>query len=215
VTRKPLAAAVTTAVVAGVLAVAAPGASAAPDKAQRAEQAVRAAHDQVALDDNDGLAARSVRTDVDGTTHVRFDRTRAGLPVLGGDMVVHQAANGALRGVSATTRRELRLSLTPSVSREEAVATARAAADNGATGVQSAVLEIDSRDESPRLVWGVVVLGQQRDQTPSELLTLVDAQTNRVVDTHELSRRPLTTPACTRGPSRSTRRPALTARRTR
>jgi Zn-dependent metalloprotease len=185
VTRKPLAVAVTTAVVAGLLAVAAPGASAAPDKATRAEQAVRHAHDQVALDDSDGLAARDVITDADGTTHVRFDRTRGGLPVLGGDMVVHQASDGALRGVSATTRKELRLSLTPSVTREQAIETARAAADNGATGIQSAVLEIDSRDESPQLVWAVVVLGQQKDETPSELLTLVDAQKNRVVDTHE------------------------------
>ena len=34
-------------------------------------------------------ATRTV-TDADGTTHVRLDRTYRGLPVLGGDLVVHQ-----------------------------------------------------------------------------------------------------------------------------
>ncbi len=165
--------------------VAAPSASAAPDRATRAEQAARTHPNQVALDDSDALIVRDQFTDADGTAHVRFDRTRSGLPVLGGDLVVHQAPDGALRGVSATTRRPLRLSLTSSVTKEEAIATARAAADNGATGVASAVLEIDAREEGPRLVWAVVVLGQQEDQTPSELLTLVDAQSRRIVDTQE------------------------------
>ncbi|MFN2524546.1 MAG: M4 family metallopeptidase [Mycobacteriales bacterium] len=183
--RKPLAAGVTAVVVAGVLAAAAPGASAAPDKAQRAEQAVRAAHSSVALDDKDGLSARDIITDADGSTHVRFDRPRGGLPVLGGDMVVHQTADGALEGVSATTRQPLDISLSPGVAKGEAVATARAAADNGATAVQSAVLEVDARTDAPRLVWAVVVAGAQKDQTPSELLVLVDAQRGQVVDRHE------------------------------
>ena len=38
---------------------------------------------------NDQFVARDVIVDADGTEHVRFDRTYRGLPVIGGDMVVH------------------------------------------------------------------------------------------------------------------------------
>src|SRR5262245_22226575 len=40
--------------------------------------------------------------DPNGSTHVRMDRTYRGLPVLGGDMVVHQAADGSYEGASRT-----------------------------------------------------------------------------------------------------------------
>ena len=40
------------------------------------------------------MTDRSV--DQDGTTHVRMDRTYRGLPVVGGDLVVHQAPGGSL-----------------------------------------------------------------------------------------------------------------------
>ena len=49
------------------------------------------------LDADQALSARSVATDKDGTTHVRFDRTFRGLPVVGGDLVVHTAAIVSLR----------------------------------------------------------------------------------------------------------------------
>ncbi len=37
----------------------------------------------------DAFRSRSVLLDRDGTSHVRYDRTYRGLPVLGGDVVVH------------------------------------------------------------------------------------------------------------------------------
>ncbi len=163
----------------------APAASAAPDRASRAEQAVRATPSQVALDDRDVLTVRDQFTDADGTDHVRFDRERSGLPVLGGDMVVNIAPNGSLRGVSATTRQRLTLSLTPRVSKTEAMRTAESAAGNGATVVHDGVLDIDARTSSPRLAWAVVVEGTQKDGTPSELMVLVDARTGEVVARHE------------------------------
>ena len=45
----------------------------------------------------DSFIARDVIVDRDGTEHVRFDRTYRGLPVIGGDMVVH-SRNGQLKG---------------------------------------------------------------------------------------------------------------------
>jgi Zn-dependent metalloprotease len=168
--------------------VVAPGAAAAPDKAQRAEQALRHAPQEVALDDSDSLVARVVTTDADGAVHVRFDRARQGVPVLGGDLVVHQAPDGSLRGVSATTRKALRLSLSPEVSQEEAARAAFSAAGNRPVRTDTPHLAVDSREEEqapPRLVWSVTVFGTQADGTPSELASLVDAHSGRVVDAVE------------------------------
>ncbi|MCU1693656.1 MAG: family peptidase [Frankiales bacterium] len=173
-------------VCAGTPTLSSPALAAQPDKADKAEKAVRAHPEQVALDDADALQATSVRTDADGTSHVRFTRSRSGLPVLAGDLVAHQAADGTLLDVTATTRRPLRVSTVSTVSREEAERTAREQARNGATSVDAGVLEVDSREEgAPQLVWSVVVHGTQPDGTPSDLLTLVDARSGRVVDTHE------------------------------
>jgi Zn-dependent metalloprotease len=173
---------------AGTLAAAMPTATAAADKAARAEQAARHAPGQVALDDSDDLVARDVITDADGASHVRFDRTRSGLPVLGGDLVVHLAPDDSLRGVSATQRRPIQVGLTPSVTREEAARVAWAEAGNRPVRTDSPVLSVESREQeqaAPRLVWAVTVFGTQSDGAPSELSTLVDAHSGRVVDTVE------------------------------
>ena len=42
-------------------------------------------------------AARDLIVDADGTEHVRFARRFQGLPVIGGDVVVHSQATGRLR----------------------------------------------------------------------------------------------------------------------
>ena len=51
------------------------------------DRAPRLARDSVEQE----LVPTDTILDRDGTTHVRFDRTYQGLPVLGGDLVVHQA----------------------------------------------------------------------------------------------------------------------------
>jgi len=71
-----------------------------------------------------GFVARSVRVDRDGSTHVRVDRTYFGLPVLGGDLVVHQGAAGGWAGASQTLRAPLTLGTTASVADAAAVAAA-------------------------------------------------------------------------------------------
>ena len=45
---------------------------------------------------DDAFAVRDIVVDNDGTEHVRFDRTFRGLPVIGGDVVVH-SRNGQLK----------------------------------------------------------------------------------------------------------------------
>lgn len=67
------------------------------------------------LGENNHVTVTDVMHDDDGSTHVRMDRTFVGLPVLGGDLVVHRAADGSWLGASATLTDSLAgLSLTPS-----------------------------------------------------------------------------------------------------
>ncbi len=57
---------------------------------------------------------RDVVVDADGSRHVRYDRTYRGLPVLGGDFVLHLAPDGSYRDVTRATRAGIDL---PTVSR--------------------------------------------------------------------------------------------------
>ena len=100
------------AVVAG-LAVAGSADAAAPTKAaavNRALSIVGTSPVAMRRAGGDAFAARDVIVDADGTEHVRFHRTFGGLPVIGGDMVVH-SRNGKLAGVSQTLRSSARPSL--------------------------------------------------------------------------------------------------------
>jgi hypothetical protein len=51
----------------------------------------------------DVFAARDAIVDADGTEHVRFERSYRGLPVIGGDFVMH-SRNGQLRNVSQSLK---------------------------------------------------------------------------------------------------------------
>lgn len=113
-------------------------------------------------------------TDADGATHVRMERTYHGLPVLGGDLVVHQGAQGGLRGVSQTLDRAVRVATTPAVSRSQAATLVQRAAE-------TTRLVVDASSGTGRLAWEVVTGGTQHDGTPSRLATYVDARTGTVL----------------------------------
>ncbi|MCB0896085.1 MAG: M4 family metallopeptidase [Nocardioidaceae bacterium] len=113
-------------------------------------------------------------TDPSGATHVRMDRTYRGLPVLGGDLVVHQGSAGAFRGVSQTLDDAPHLSTTPQVTRAAARARIPARAE-------STRLVVDATSGAGRLAWEVLSGGTQKDGTPSRLATYVDATTGAVI----------------------------------
>ena len=100
------------------------GATALPMTASARAEALRSAQDAAAstarelgLGAQEKLVVRDVIKDADGTTHTRYERTYAGLPVLGGDLVTHVSKSGALKGVSkATTARIAVASTDPAVS---------------------------------------------------------------------------------------------------
>ncbi len=145
-------------------------------QARAAEQA-----DDLGLGGKEKLIARDVIKDADGAVHTRYERTYAGLPVLGGDLVVHEEENGA-RSVSKAT--EARIAV-PTTTPRVAASTAKSAALKVAGSSETDKAEVG---ESPRkvvwaaggdpvLAWETVVHGVQHDGTPSELHVVTDAAT--------------------------------------
>lgn len=136
-----------------------------------------------------GFVERSTLVDADGTTHTRVDRTFRGLPVIGGDLVVHQSPDGAL-DASQTLAAPLSLATKPAVTAAEAVTSALAPSKitNAITGdreVSGKTLVVDATGATPRLAWQVVTGGMQADGTPSRLASYVDARTGQVLRTEQ------------------------------
>jgi len=130
----------------------------------------------------DGFMARDLVVDADGTEHVRFDRTFAGLRVIGGDLVVHSRGDGSFRGISQTLRDLIQIDLKPVVLAKAAQSEALAqfGARNGA--VQSAELVVYAREGKPQLAWDVRVNGVRDDGTPSEAHLIVAAADKALLD---------------------------------
>ncbi|MFF3752565.1 M4 family metallopeptidase [Streptomyces sp. NPDC002018] len=147
------------------------------------------------LGDQEKLIPKDVVKDVDGTVHTRYERTFAGLPVLGGDLVVHERPHSA-DGTAA------RRTVTKASAKAISVPTTKAAVP-AATAKKSALAAAESErtdkaapDGAPRLVvwaedgastlaWESVVAGVQEDGTPSELHVVTDARTGAELQNFE------------------------------
>ncbi|MFD4601022.1 M4 family metallopeptidase [Streptomyces sp. NPDC058464] len=130
------------------------------------------------------LVVKDVSQDADGTTHTRYERTYAGLPVLGGDLIVHD--DGGRLTVSRATKATLAV---PSLKAKVSSATAKAKA---LTTAAKAGAERPAIDGAPRLVvwaasgkpalaWESVVGGFQDDGTPNELHVITDADSGKQI----------------------------------
>ncbi|MFD8596751.1 M4 family metallopeptidase [Kitasatospora sp. NPDC059646] len=87
----------------------------------------------LALGGQERLVVKDAVLDADGDRHLRYERTLAGLPVVGGDLVVHERADGSIASVDRAFAGQLALpSLSPRLSAEQAAA--------GATGAVRAAL---------------------------------------------------------------------------
>ncbi len=142
----------------------------------------------------DGVAANAVRRanadafkasdaiiDADGTEHVRFQRTYRGLPVIGGDFVVH-SRNGQLGKVSQTLKSSARPSTLPRINRDQAIVEAGAHFGGNFIGAPSSRLVIYARGDSPVLAHEVTLNGIKADQTPTEMHYFVDARSGKILD---------------------------------
>ncbi len=129
----------------------------------------------------DRFSVRDVIVDRDGTEHVRFDRTYRGLPVIGGDFVVH-SRNGQLKSPSQTLKVSGRPDVNGRLSSADAIVTAGMAFGSGFNGTPSANKVIYARGASPVLAYEVVMTGIRADQTPTEMHYFVDANSGRILD---------------------------------
>ena len=167
------------------------GATRAPQSRAGAALAAIAQHPRAALAAaGQAFTPAGSLADRDGTTHVRLDRTYRGLPVLGGDLVVHRDAQGAWQGVSQSLRSPLDLATTARIGSRAAAAKALAPSlvtrpiqDLRQAGSPSLV--VDATGATPRLAWAVVSSGSRADGTPSRLTTYVDATSGTVLRAEE------------------------------
>ncbi|MFF8955368.1 M4 family metallopeptidase [Streptomyces sp. NPDC014894] len=128
------------------------------------------------------LAPTSVLKDADGTLHTRYERTYAGLPVLGGDLVVRTGPTGAVQGVNRATSARITVpGTTPSRTAEAANAFALGRAKR--TGTKEAKASrapravIWAASGKPVLAWESVVGGRRADGAPSDLHVITNAAT--------------------------------------
>jgi Zn-dependent metalloprotease len=139
------------------------------------------------------LVVRDVVKDVDGTTHTRYERTYDGLPVLGGDMVVHESSTGRTEGVTRAVRSRISLP-TKAAAVSAGSAEAKALKSARAEGAKQPEAERAPRKVvwvaggKPALAWETVVGGLQHDGTPNELHVITDARTGGTLHEYQAVR---------------------------
>ncbi|GGN89046.1 peptidase [Streptomyces albiflavescens] len=126
----------------------------------------------------DTLQAKDVMTDPDGKQHVRFVRTHQGLPVLGGDVVVHLGKQSAYLGVTRAVGHAVKpatteAKLTPQQAEQKAAAVAK-----GDAG--SAELVVDARDGAAALAYQVRVTDSETAEAGGSSTVVVDARTGNI-----------------------------------
>jgi Zn-dependent metalloprotease len=129
----------------------------------------------------DRFIARDVMVDRDGTEHVRFDRTYAGLPVIGGDFVTH-SRGGQLHSTSLTQGAALKLGTRPTLDQSEAIVRAGAAFGSDFVGTPKATLVVYARDTTPKLAYQVTLQGADKNGNDLDMTFIVDAKLGNLLD---------------------------------
>ncbi|MEV6028955.1 M4 family metallopeptidase [Streptomyces sp. NPDC052036] len=138
---------------------------------------------QIGLGTKEKLVVKDVVRDVDGTVHTRYERTYAGLPVLGGDLVVHTSKAGKTEGVTKATKSAIKVaSLKPQITVAKAEKQALSAAKtlgSAKSAADGARKVIWAGSGTPVLAYETIVGGLQDDGTPNQLHVITDAATGK------------------------------------
>ncbi|MFE2302836.1 M4 family metallopeptidase [Streptomyces sp. NPDC059445] len=150
---------------------------------QKADAAKTETAQRIGLGAKEKLVVRDVVKDADGTVHTRYERTYNGLPVLGGDLVVHEKA-GKTEGVTRATKTAIKVaSLKPLVTtakaEKQALTAAKDAGSAKTAADQAPRKVIWAASGKPTLAYETVVGGLQDDGTPNELHVITDAATGK------------------------------------
>jgi Zn-dependent metalloprotease len=138
---------------------------------------------QIGLGAKEKLVVKDVIKDADGTVHTRYERTYAGLPVLGGDLIVHTSRAGKTEGVTRATQAAIKVAslkpqVTPANAEKQAVSAAKTLG-SAKTAADGARKVIWAGSGKPVLAYETVVGGLQDDGTPNQLHVITDAATGK------------------------------------
>ncbi|MFJ3670982.1 M4 family metallopeptidase [Streptomyces sp. NPDC090106] len=128
----------------------------------------------------DELHALDVLIDPEGARHVRFARTRLGMPVLGGDLVVHLTERLGYAGVTRAAGHRVAATATASRARLTAGEAERKAAALAEGEAGPAELVVDAREGASALAYRVRVGGSATTEAGGSRTVVVDAVTGEV-----------------------------------
>ncbi|MEH6376932.1 M4 family metallopeptidase [Streptomyces sp. KLMMK] len=149
-----------------------------------AQSAAPSTASKLGLGGKEKLVVRDVIKDANGTVHTRYERTFEGLPVLGGDLVVHEAKSGS-RSVDKATDAEISVPSTtpaqaPAAAKKSALSAAAEEKKTEKAGAERAPRKVVwAASGKPVLAYETVVTGVQKDGTPSKLHVITDANTGK------------------------------------
>ncbi len=126
--------------------------------------------------------ARAILVDANGTTHSRFDRSFQGMPVIGGDLVVHSDAVGNFREATQTLRHLIMPVAKLPISAATAIKAAMAAHPIAEDLNVSPQRVVYARGESPAHAYDVRLFGTSEDGSPMELHVIVDGHTGQILE---------------------------------
>lgn len=141
---------------------------------------------QLGMDANDSVRQRSRFVDEQGQEHVRFERLYRGLPVLGGDFIVHTGARED-ESLTAMFASPIPVSQRPQLTPAEAEYAAHKSVAQKRSVQPNSKLMIYAMptEPEPRLAYEVISTGEQDDGTPSVLHTFIDADSGRHLDAYD------------------------------
>ncbi|OIJ65247.1 M4 family metallopeptidase [Streptomyces mangrovisoli] len=150
---------------------------------QKAEAGAATTAQHIGLGAKEKLVVKDVTKDVDGTVHTRYERTYAGLPVLGGDLVVHTSKSGTTEGVTKAYAKTLKVSslkaqVTPAKAEKQALTAAKSLGSDK-SAADGARKVIWAASGTPVLAYETIVGGFQDDGTPNQLHVITDAATGK------------------------------------
>ncbi|WP_392674319.1 M4 family metallopeptidase [Streptomyces sp. LN785] len=151
---------------------------------RKADAATAETAQRIGLGAKEKLVVRDVVKDVDGAVHTRYERTYNGLPVLGGDLVVHENKTGTTETVTKAIKTAIKVaSLKPVVTtakaEKQALTAAKTAGSAKTAADQAPRKVIWAATGKPTLAYETVVGGLQDDGTPNELHVITDAATGK------------------------------------
>ncbi|MFD7495015.1 M4 family metallopeptidase [Streptomyces sp. NPDC059832] len=137
------------------------------------------------LGSQEKLVVKDVVQDNNGTTHTRYERTFAGLPVLGGDLVVQENKAGTTQSVTKASKVssaqlktvDTAADVAPAVAEKQALGLAKADGSKKTEADRAPRKVVWMAQGKPQLAYETVVGGLQEDGTPNELHVITDAAT--------------------------------------